>query len=406
MSHQRWSLISLYTVLFIDAMGIGILMPLLSTALIDPQNHLLISYGDSHFRNLIYGAVFAVYFISWLFGASFLGDLSDTTGRKKALMICMAGVSIAYLITAGAFIVHSLWLLLLGRMIAGLTAGSQPIAQAAITDVSPPDQLAQSLGYVMFFFSAGLVGGPIIGGFLSNGHWVSWFSDTTPLYVVTLLSAMNFILIGYSFTETSGRHGRIQLSLTKPIKVLLSAFTHNTVRSLSTAYLFILMGYNGYYFFISVLLIKRFALDSTMVSVYMALIGVGLALGTAWLPRHFEHSRLSHRCVILVNIVLLAISIGLISIVPWVWLIWIITIPLNAAFGLAYTFLVSTFSRQVDQTKQGWVMGITGAILALANTLVNALGVWLNTVDSVGALVLACVATLLGIVLLARYRHY
>ena len=405
-TQNRMSLISLCIVLFIDAMGIGILMPLLSTALIDPSVHILVGQASETLRSVIYGAVFAAYFISWLFGASFLGDLSDTTGRKKALMICMAGVSVAYLVTAGAFIFHSLALLFIGRIVAGLTAGSQPIAQAAITDISPPEKLAQSIGFVLFFFTAGLVSGPIVGGFLSNSHWVSWFSDTTPLYVVTVLGALNFLLIWASFKETSIHHGAFVFSWSKPIKILLSAFMHQTVRPLSIAFLLILIGYNGYYFFISVLLIKRFAMDTIMISVYMAAVGVGLAIGTALLPGQFERRKFSHKAVILLSLLVLAISLGAITLSDTLWLTWAITIPLNAAFGLAYSFTMSVFSRQVDQSKQGWVMGITGAILAVSNTFITAVGGALENLSNDAALGLAFVATVVGLVMLARFKHY
>ena len=405
-AQNRMSLISLYVVLFIDAMGIGILMPLLSTALINPQVHVLMGDASSLMRNVIYGTVFTAYFITWLFGASFLGDLSDTTGRKKALMICMGGVSVAYLITAGAFIWHSLTLLFIGRIIAGLTAGSQPIAQAAITDVSPPEKLAQNIGFVLFFFTAGLVSGPIIGGVLSNNHWVSWFSYTTPLYLVTVLGVLNFLLIWLSFDETSKRVGHFHFSITKPIKILVSAFTHHTVRPLSTAFLLILMGYNGYYFFSSVLFIQRFAFDTTMVSIYMALVGVGLAIGTAVLPGFFERRDISHKAVILVSLVVLALGIGLVALVQQQWLVWGVTIPLNAAFGLAYSYVMGVFSRQVDQTKQGWVMGITGAILALSNTVVTAVGGVLDNYSVQASLVLACIMTVLGLWLLTKFKHY
>ncbi len=74
--------------------------------------------------------------ICWFFGAAILGDLSDSVGRKKSLMICLIGAFLGYLLSAIAIAFHNFWFLILGRIIAGFTSGSQPIAQAAIVDIS------------------------------------------------------------------------------------------------------------------------------------------------------------------------------------------------------------------------------------------------------------------------------
>jgi MFS family permease len=57
--------------------------------------------------------------------------------------------------------------LIVGRGITGFTAGNQPIAQTAMIDVSVDDtDRARNMGYIVTGISFGLVGGPIIGGFL------------------------------------------------------------------------------------------------------------------------------------------------------------------------------------------------------------------------------------------------
>ena len=49
---SRTALFSLYVVLFIDAMGIGILFPLLTKTLVNPASHVLvISMTEAH-RNI------------------------------------------------------------------------------------------------------------------------------------------------------------------------------------------------------------------------------------------------------------------------------------------------------------------------------------------------------------------
>lgn len=401
---NKTALYGLYIVLFIDAMGIGILFPLLTKTLVDVHSHALVYNVTTFGRNVLYGAILAIYFITWFFGAAMLGDLSDSIGRKKALLICMAGVAIAYLMTAFAFIWHSLWLVIIGRIFAGLTAGSQPIAQAAITDVSPPENLTRNLGFILFFFTMGLVIGPICGGVLSDSHLVSWFSNTTPLYVITFLSIVNFFLILFAFQETSLQNKKIKIKFKKAIMVFVSAFQHETVKPLSIAFTFILMGFNGYYFYVSVFLLRRFNFSASTIGIYLALVGVGLAIGTAILPGWFEKHRFKAEKVVFYGNLVLTLGIFLTNILENITLVWLIVIPMNAAYTVAYSYMLSLFSKQVDQEKQGWIMGITGAILAFSNTMVTIINGFMTNLGNQIPLLFSTILLVVGLLLFGRLK--
>ena len=332
-----------------------------------------------------------------------LGELSDSTGRKKALLICMAGVAIAYLVTAFAFVWHSITLLIIGRIIGGLTAGSQPIAQAAITDVSPANKLTRNIGLVLFAFTTGLVAGPIVGGFLSDNHLISWFSNTTPLYVVTILSTFNFFIILFKFQETSTQHNKIHIHPTKAITIFISAFQHKTIRPLSFALLFILMGFNCYYIYISAFLLHRFSFSATTIGFYLAIIGIGLSIGTAILPGWFEKPNVNVKNIIIGGNVISAIGIFLTALTPNLFLTWGVVIPMAAAFTLAYSFILTLFSKQVPKTEQGWVMGITGAILAFAMAVINGL---IANINNTMPLYLGTILLLIGMLLFSRFKNY
>ena len=65
---------------------------------------------------------------------------------------------------------RSVSLLLFGRFLSGLMAGSQPIAQAAVSDLSPEDQRALNMSLLTLALSVGIVLGPVMGGVLSERH--------------------------------------------------------------------------------------------------------------------------------------------------------------------------------------------------------------------------------------------
>src|SRR3989338_9044223 len=139
----------LLLVLFIDGMGLGLVFPILNSMIMDPHSTVVSAHLSPNMRNLIFGSTIGVFMLCWFFGAAFLGDLSDQIGRKKSLMICLLGSSVGYILSILAVIFGSYALLIIGRIIAGFTAGSQPIAQAAIVDISKPGHKARNLGLIL-----------------------------------------------------------------------------------------------------------------------------------------------------------------------------------------------------------------------------------------------------------------
>src|SRR5262249_44495057 len=143
-----------------------------------------------------------IYMFCWFFGAALLGDYSDQVGRKKALMICLIGAFLSYLLSAFAVETQSLALLLVGRIVAGITAGSQSIAQAAIVDMSSPEHKARNLGTMLFAISLGFVFGPLAGGVLSDHSLLPIFTYAMPFYFAAGISFINAVLLFFLFKET------------------------------------------------------------------------------------------------------------------------------------------------------------------------------------------------------------
>src|SRR5690242_15559459 len=101
------SIFPLFLVLFIDGMGLGLLFPILNTIIIEPNSGFLAVSTTEWLRNFYYGLTIGIFMICWFFGATILGDLSDTIGRKESLMICLIGAFLGYVISALAILCHS-----------------------------------------------------------------------------------------------------------------------------------------------------------------------------------------------------------------------------------------------------------------------------------------------------------
>ena len=85
-----------------------------------------------------------------------LGALSDRFGRRPVLLISLAGAAVDYLALSFA---PELWMLVVGRAIAGITSANMAIATAYITDITLEEKRAQRLACSRRCSASGLSSG-------------------------------------------------------------------------------------------------------------------------------------------------------------------------------------------------------------------------------------------------------
>src|SRR5690606_6383522 len=92
--------------------------------------------------------------------APFWGATSDRIGRRRALVLTVAGTAFSYLlwVVSGSF-----WLFVAARMLGGVFGGNISVATAAVADVTTREERAKAMGLVGAAFGLGLVTGPAIG---------------------------------------------------------------------------------------------------------------------------------------------------------------------------------------------------------------------------------------------------
>ena len=83
----------------------------------------------------------------------------------SVLLICLCGTAIGYAITGFGVQQHLESLIIFGRVIDGITAGSLSLAQAAIADFSSNEKLQiKYMAWMMFAIALGQIFGPMIAG--------------------------------------------------------------------------------------------------------------------------------------------------------------------------------------------------------------------------------------------------
>lgn len=176
----------LITVL-IDAIGFGIIIPTLP--------RLIMEVGEVDLpRATQIGGWLALLYAAVQFAAGpTVGNLSDRFGRRKVLLGALGGYAIDYALLS---IANTLPLFFIGRALAGLFGATFGPCQAALADITPPDQRARVFGYVGAAFGTGFIIGPALGGLLGEyGHRV-------PFAAAAILAGANFLYGLFVFPET------------------------------------------------------------------------------------------------------------------------------------------------------------------------------------------------------------
>jgi predicted MFS family arabinose efflux permease len=315
-------------------------------------------------------------------------------------MICLLGTVAGFGLAALSITLHSFSLLITSRVVAGFTSGSQSIAQAAIVDLSNPKDKARNLGWLALVLSLGFIGGPLLGGLLSDKHIYSHFSLSTPFYFAALLSLFNTILLKLVFHETFKNTKKKTIKLHRAIEIFISAFTHKKVRNLSIMFAIFIFGWSSFYSFISLFLLKVYSFSVLQLSLFMAVLGLGFGIGSGVLVNYFTQ-RYPLKNIAVIAIFLGAIFTAGIVIIPSATSAWLLSIPMGCAMALAYSVVLTAFSNQVNADHQGWIMGITGSVMAFVWSI-NAVTVGLIADISAKLPLIVCAVCLAGASLFMR----
>src|SRR6202142_3552114 len=179
-------LLPIFLIVAVDVLGLTIMIPLL------PFYAKKLGAGRSQV-----GWRVGVYALCQLFSGPLLGRMSDHIGRKPLLIVSQIGTLIGFLITAFA---GTLWVVFLGRIIDGATAGNLSLAQAYISDVTKPEERAKSFGVIGIAFGLGFLIGPAISGFLSQ------FDYRYPMFAAALMSFCSIMATTFLLPSASTVH--------------------------------------------------------------------------------------------------------------------------------------------------------------------------------------------------------
>lgn len=328
-------------------------------------------------------------------------------GRKKSIQICLAGGLLGYTLTIVSLYTSSFWLLLVGRVVSGFTAGNQPIAQAAMIDLSTTDEdRTRNLGLMVAAASIGLVAGTIIGGVLSDRAVLGAYATLKlPFFVAAGLIAATIVLIAVFFHDKRQDRRPFEFRPLEIFLVLWRAMQRPAILRISLVFFCFMFVLNTLFVFMDTYLATRFGFDTLKNAMAMMVFGVCVGAASAVLPAFFDRHTTKRRTVIATLIVFAGALLAFIA-VPSGFVAFIPVAIFALAFAVGYPTLLSIYSLSVDKTEQGWVMGVTTALFTLGAGLTSLIGGEAMSIDPQLPFLYGAAVAVLGILLVFATWSY
>jgi MFS transporter, DHA1 family, tetracycline resistance protein len=382
-SHRRALPIVLLAI-FLDLICNGIIIPIVPQLFANPdsQYYLLPTGISLSYAYVILGLLIATYPIFMFFSAPILGEYSDYVGRRKIMVLALAGTAFSLGLFAVGIMMRNITMLFISRIIGGIVGGNLSVAQAAIADITPPNKRAARFGLIGAAYGVGFIIGPVIGGLLADSSLVSWFSASTPFWFAAVLSLINAVLVYFYLAETRAKYQPVSFSLSlktnnngdgntislhKAIFNILRAYKMTRVRSVFATNFLFQSGIALFATFFSVFLIYNFSWNQVSIGYYIGYVGIWVIVSQAILLRFLTKK---HDEVTLLRIFLI---VGSIAIFSYCIPNHTIGLLIAGAFfaltnGISMATLPSLASRRASAENQGEIMGINASVQALAQT--------------------------------------
>lgn len=365
LSSKSISLFLLLFIGFIDIAGVGLVYPMFSSMVYQPESTLIPEGASEFYRGTCLGLLLAMMPMTQFFSAPILGMLSDQMGRKKVLLPSLIVGVMGYLIAMFAAHIGSFFLLLLSRLAIGVSSGSVSVVSACIADVSSQDEKAKNFGLFNMACGLGFTVGPFLGGILST-HSLGFLSGySVPFFAAGAVSLLNLIFVYLLFKDSYSPQSSEVVRWGMGINNIYKAFYSKSLRMFFVSIFFACVGWSFYWEFIPVTWIKQYGFSQATIGNFYA-YGAGFyAIACGFLIRPVVN-RFSNEHIVCYAVGSCGVLVGaLLFHSDMTWLL--LYIPLQqCAVALFWPTAAAFVSNSVSEDVQGEVLGIFHSVESLA----------------------------------------
>jgi len=354
-------------VVLVDVLGFTIVYPLLPF------------YAENLDASpLVATTLVSVYALCSLISTPVIGRLSDQFGRRRLLLLSQAGTCAGFIVLGFS---DALWMVFLGRILDGLTAGNLSTAQAYISDHTKPENRAKAFGMIGIAFGIGFSFGPAMAG------WLSGYGLHVPFLVAACLSAGSMICT-YTLLEpgTPGAQapeGSPRATVAGPggkrpalfdLATYLQYFKRPGLGALYLQFFLFSFAFSAFMSGFALFAERRFTTadghpwtsrEVGYLFAYTGVLGIILQGGIMGrLVKRFGEARIALAGFIAVVVAYLVLGFAATVVV-------LVVVSTISAFGngVLRPVITSLLTQQVGRHEQGVALGISGSLSSLAMTL-------------------------------------
>ena len=342
----------IFITLLLDVTGLGIIIPVMPK-LIEELIHGNISVASRYGGWL----TFAYAVMQFLF-SPFLGNLSDTFGRRPILLFSLFGFGVDYVFLSFAPTIA--WLFV-GRIIAGITGASFTTATAYIADISAPRDRAKNFGLVGAAFGLGFIIGPVVGGLLGQ------YGSRIPFLAAAGLAFGN-LLYGYLvLPESLAAENRrsFEWKRANPFGAFKHLKKYPAVAALAVSFFLVYMAGQAVQSVWSFFGIERFKWSPKIIGISLGMVGLLVGLVQGVLIRYIN-PRLGNTKSIYIGFGMYALGLVLFACATRGWMMFIFLIPYCLG-GISGPALQSIITGHVPSNEQGELQGALTSLISVSS---------------------------------------
>jgi DHA1 family tetracycline resistance protein-like MFS transporter len=255
---------------------------------------------------------------------------------------------------------HSIWLLVITRIIGGIAAATQATAAAFISDISTPENRSANFGILGATFGVGFVLGPLMGGLLGE------VGLRVPFFAAAALATLNLILGYFVLPETVTDQTRrpFDIKRANPLGALTQI---RLIPGLSRFLLVFFLYEFAFYVYPAVWVYyakAQFGWDSGMLGVSLASFGISVAVVEGILIRRILPWLGERRTIVLGFIFSIGIFVVLGFLTSGFWAL--LLAPISALGSVVIPAMRGIFANKAEANQQGEIQGIVSSTQSLA----------------------------------------
>jgi len=342
----------IFITVLIDMIGFGLIIPVMPELI----NELTGLGADDA---AVLGAwLMMTYALTQFIFAPIVGALSDRFGRKPVLLAALAGFTIDYAIMGFA---PFFWMLVVGRLLAGIFGASYSTANAYIADITPPEKRAGRFGMIGAAFGLGFIIGPAVGGILGD-----LYGPRAPFFAAAILAGLNLVYGLIVLPETLAPENRRKFDWKRanPFGALIQIRKYPAVFSLIFAVSLMLLGHAVFPAIWSYYTAYKFDWDAGDIGFSLMVVGITAAIVQGGLTRVLV-PRLGEWRAITMSLLLGLIGYAAYGLITEGWMVYPVIIA-GAIGGIGQPALQGVMSRIVPPNAQGELQGAMTSLQSLS----------------------------------------